>query len=53
MTMRTRRVALAGATSCSQAASFRRGRSTVTVTATPQGSGTSYSVQASLHTGGE
>ena len=37
----------------SQAAAFRRGRSTVTVTATPQGSGTSYSVQASLHTGGE
>lgn len=36
----------------SQAAAFRRGRSTVTVTATAEGSRTSYSVHASLRAGG-
>ncbi|NPD03657.1 hypothetical protein HN031_03040 [Nocardioides sp. zg-1308] len=36
----------------SQAVAFRRGRSTVTVTATPEGSRTSYSVHASLRAGG-
>jgi hypothetical protein len=36
----------------SEAAAFRRGPSTVTVAVTPQGSGTHYSVLASLHTGG-
>ena len=41
------------ATPGSQAAAFRRGRSTVTLAVTSQGSGTGYSVQASLHTGGE
>ena len=41
------------ATAGSQAAAFRRGRSTVTVSVAPQGAGTSYSVLASLHTGGE
>ena len=37
----------------SDAAEFRRGRSTVTVTVTPQGSRTRYSVLAFLHAGGE
>ncbi|MDR7252435.1 hypothetical protein J2X46_001411 [Nocardioides sp. BE266] len=37
----------------SQAAALRRGRSVVTITATRQGSRTSYSVMASLHTGQE
>jgi hypothetical protein len=32
----------------SQAAAFRRGGSVVTVTVTPRGSGTSYSVHGSL-----
>ena len=41
-------VAAAGA----QAAAFRRGRSVVTVTVALQGSRTTYSVHASLHTGG-
>ena len=41
------------ATAGSQAAAFRRGRSTVTVSVAPQGSGASYSVLASLHAGGE
>jgi len=41
------------ATAGSQAAAFRRGRSTVTISVAPQGAGTSYSVLASLHTGGE
>ncbi|GAA1935284.1 hypothetical protein [Nocardioides hwasunensis] len=35
----------------SVAAAFRRGRSTITVTATEDGSRTTYSVHASLHTG--
>jgi hypothetical protein len=37
----------------SQAAALQRGRSVVTITATRQGSRTSYSVIASLHTGHE
>jgi hypothetical protein len=37
----------------SQAAALQRGRSVVTITVTRQGSRTSYSVMASLHTGGE
>lgn len=37
----------------STAAAFRRGRSVVTITATSRGSGTDYSVHASLHAGGE
>ncbi|PKH37430.1 hypothetical protein CXG46_18435 [Nocardioides alpinus] len=37
----------------SEAAAFRRGRSVVTITVTTQGSGTGYSLHASLHTGGE
>ncbi|RYB94912.1 hypothetical protein EUA93_11465 [Nocardioides oleivorans] len=37
----------------SVAAAFRRGRSTVTITATGAGARTSYVVHATLHTGGE
>jgi hypothetical protein len=37
----------------SEAAAFQRGRSVVTVTATPDGTRTSYAVHATLHTGGE
>jgi hypothetical protein len=37
----------------SGAAAFQRGRSVVTITATPDGTRTSYAVQATLHAGGE